>query len=810
MQRSLPGAAVLVALVVVLSGFGAILSAVPAAQSTPTAASAHEAISPVAFRGLPRTSQTPSKQSAVTSVLSALESVNAGRNNTWFGSMTSTQETLLRSTIVWVLDTGQLPSAHVMAELGLTTDGSFQCPQETFAYYLELAGGNFFAATLEYLVAQELGSYGCEQAAAAAQVGKAYTAWAQGIMAGYGNEANLTGADFQTLASALNLTTIAWERAADHAALSQLGNSSFNIGLALFQSGVFGNLAPVPSAYQYEVASEGTAVVQALNGHGATGAVYAGVSPDVQAASTSGQTCATTGTNCMPAEAVAATTYAYGLVVNALTNGVFIPHGANMTLSCPTSCPTGTIEMQNELGNVGYNSTISTNCAGGVSYVYCPLGNFTGPTGLYNLLGSSSDIIYIPDAQVVPTAANSGISTGALMYDGPAGAAGTVQVPFGVTAGGYVALDCANSNGLPCGGGVDTPSTYDYIAQPGPVPGNIGTWITGIEWQAAQNAEAYWAFLREAGFRSAQSIPADCSIPAPYLVLPSSINESDLTVAEWESLYLATLEGMGHFYNVTLNGTSFCGTQAIRQWKWGGAPWGNLFINATGFVYLTNGTTPTNYAGHPDSSEKFSNVSTWAIGQTDLGGSTWYNGSEQLLLMPTISSITIPVGVRYEVPANNPIEIYAVQTGLDLWLNGNGSSSATQLIPLATVAPGDAIYLTSCTVGGAATSNCTLTVQTVNVTLTTITCNGPCSQGAPGGTFGGLPNPFSLLAGLFSGLFGGGPLGALPGGNVSALLILGVILVLVYVAVVEVEAWGGKKRGGSGGGGSTVVVTGGR
>jgi hypothetical protein len=87
-----------------------------------------------------------------------------------------------------------------------------------------------------------------------------------------------------------------------------------------------------------------------------------------------------------------------------------------------------------------------------------------------------------------------------------------------------------------------------------------------------------------------------------------------------------------------------------------------------------------------------------------------------------------------------------------------------------------------------------------------VTCPGPCQQGQQGGgTFGGLPNPFSWLSGLFSSLFGGGPLGQLVGGIAAAVVILAVILVLVYV--VYRLATGKRSTGSSG---QTVVVEGGR
>jgi hypothetical protein len=373
------------------------------------------------------------------------------------------------------------------------------------------------------------------------------------------------------------------------------------------------------------------------------------------------------------------------------------------------------------------------------------------------------------------------------------------------------------STGTPCPNydywGPTTPY-YPMLSTPVSAPGAtspgipLSQWITAIEWQAAANAEAYWDFLKSAGFNNEQTIPPDCLVPAPYVVLPSSINTTYLNATEWESLYLAALEGMGNFYNVSLSGTQFCGTQAGKQWSIGGAIWGNLVINATGYIYLNNGTSPVTLSGALDPAEVFGNRSTWAVGQTHYYD-RWFNGSEQLLLMPTLATASIPVGTNYEIPKDDPIEVYVVQVGAMITATGNGSSpSAPQVVPLGTLSPGDAIYLTSCTVNGVSTSNCTVTVQTVNVTITKYSCNGPCNQSAPsggGGTFGGLPNPFSWLAGLFSSLFGGGPLGQLVGSIVAAVVVLAVILVLVY-AVYRLAT---SKRSKSAGG-QTVVVEGGR
>ncbi len=816
-----------VALIVVLSGLGVAFSGAPTVPSASVSASSarttafaalEHSPAPVLPRVLPAMNSVGTEERALGSYV-GLTSAQVAAAQSWRGSLTPAQLVLLQADA----RSHAAPTAAVLQSLGLDlTPASINTYCLVASTAAGAALGSFggpIGALIGGIAGIVVGYYACQQAGVSDQVEQAFVSWAGAVMGGYGNEANLTAAEFQTIASALNVSAVGWERAADHAALTQLGNSSFNISLALFQSGVYANLAPVVSAYAYEVAGEYAPIITAVGGAGGPNDVYATVDPAVVDA-VSGTACASYSTCDFPPGP--ASVAAYGAEMLSGTTENFIPHGVNVSVTCAAPCA-ASVPLYDQITHGWDNATVNVGSCLQItpsSSDLCGVGPFSGPTGMYSVGGTSLDL-YVPGGQPTPVSASAGWTNGELVSatEGTTTAARTT--PICSTGGAF--SGCLGIVGGAVAASVPTTyPTYIYATVPGVVYSDLAGWITSIEWNAAINAETYWSFLRASGFHSVQSIPADCLVPAPYLVLPSSLNETDLNLTEWESMYLSALEGMGHFYNTTLSGTSFCGTQAQRQWSWGGSVWGNLFVNATGFVYLNNGTSPVNYAGQAMPTEKIGNHSTWAIGNTYYGD-TWYNGSEQLLLMPTISTVSIPIGVRYEVPASNPIQIYAVQTGLDLWLNGNGTASGSvsaantyrgivdSAHPLGTLTAGDAIYLTSCQVGGVANGNCTVTVQTVNVTLVNITCPGPCKQPAPSGTFGGFPNPFSWLAGLFAGLFGGGPLGALLGSIAAALLILMVIAVIAYVAIVEVEAWGGKKRGGGGsGGGSTVVVTGGR
>ena len=636
-------------------------------------------------------------------------------------------------------------------------------------------------------VAGAIGAYfECQQGGNAANTAAAWKVWVGGVMSAFGNEVNLTAGEYASILSSLNASTIAWQRAADNAALLQLGNGSFNTTLDLFQGGVYANLAPIVGAYLQQVSLEATAVFSAVNAEGYTGGTFASESPQYDY-------CTPT---CGELQAVRpgdAQGFMAGVAMSA-GGPFYLPSDPTVAIECTVSPCTSTVVTLHDLTNGNWYNYTLTQCIGHalVSASACA-GTLTSPAGLYGRVYSSGGSVYVRNGQDSAASTNPNPPVNGFVNDDGQ------DVLFG-TVGGFTFGQKLMIQG----------STSDSI-EVDPFAFGIGEgiygWVNAVEWSAAQNAAAYWQFLRLAGFNSSSQVPPNCFIPAPYMVLPSAINDTSLNASEWFSLYIAALQGMGVFYNVSLNGTSFCGSTLHHHFSLGNTLWGNLAVNATGYVYLTNRTQPIDLRGKPLSSEKFGNRSTWAIGNT-----TYYSnvvkGPQQLLLMPTLSTVSIPVGQVWEVPTNDPIQIYAVQSQVMFKVTGNGTSTGVKasLLHVATVNPGDAIYLTSCVVGGSATSNCTVEVQTLNITVTNITQQpGPANSG---GTFGGLPNPFSLLTNWLSGLFGGGPLGQAIAGIVSALIILAVIGILVYVAVVSVESWGSKKRGG--GGGSSTIIVGGR
>ena len=745
--------------------------------------------------------------------------------NAWYSQLSPAERTLLHADG----DQHVLPNASVLAEFGLTTAGyNFYCVGSSLLAGSLLGAGLGSLAgpagtaigTLVGFIAGGVGAYyECNEAANAINaLGKQYQVWAEAQATALGNEVNLTNAEFGSIASALNLSTVGWERAADHAALEQLGSPSFNISQDLYDSGIYANLAPVASAYEQEIADILVAQISAMNGAGYTNEYYNAVNPNFQWLQQSGATYSAA-SDVVP-EAGSASVTGTGFALSSFGTGeVFIPGSQpdqpnGMVLECDTqigTCPSS-IHFLNEETHRWSNLTTQdcSSNSGAESYMEsCNLGypGMSAYTYYVAAATCSECTLFIPGGQVAPTSATAGWTVGGMIADAPTSSNGE-EYNESVLLSAPLEMDYTCHTGSGACALNPTPVTFAEKTQYTEMSTYLTTWLAAIEWQAAQNAEAYWQFLHNAGFSSTSSIPPDCIIPAPYVVLPSSVNETDLNASEWYSLYLASLEGMANFYNTTLSGTSFCGTQAVQQWSMGDTVWGNLYLNATGFIYLNNGTAPIAVNGTALPSERLSNRTTWAIGNTTYGG-MHVTGPQQLLLMPTLATVSIPVGRLYEVPANDPIQVYAVQSGVQITANGNGTNVTIGNAPLVfrpmTLQPGDAIYLSSCMVGGQAQANCTAAVQTLNVTIANITCTGPCKQNAnQGGTFGGLPNPFAWLASLFSGLLGGGPLGQLLGSLVAAFVILVVILVLVYV-VYRVAT--GKRSGG--GGGQVLVVGGG-
>lgn len=673
-------------------------------------------------------------------------------------------------------------------------------------------GGAFVGAGIGCVVGAAATIFAFEYGTSMAEqqnVLQSYSNWATATLRSAWNDWNLTQTAYENLMSALNFSAPGWARMADNAALLQVGNSSFNIVLDAQQSGLAAQFSSVLESYTQQLIAPVYLLQNWMDAQGPTGSTYGSVRP--------GMSCTAGACTAMgqptPGQATGLVGQGSTMVTLGATsaNGEFyIPPGDHTVYGSDLTIPP---VVHPVFGKGWYSMTQvgSPPPSGSVAVVTNYTYNFTAGTyAIYVNNSGASGEIWVPGGSLVTSALGTDISGWGsptygryiVQFTGIPGSpadqnslyyTGVEQVAVGTTFQFWQCAGCLSGSTTvgPTGSGIT-----------GPVPAHIGTWLGNLEFNATTNGQAYWTFLRSAGFTSPGSIPSGCLIPQPWMNVPSDLNLGTLTLPQLESLYLAWLNGVGKFYNTTLSGSAFCGTQAPKQFSLNNTIWGNLFVNATGYVYLNNGTSPVGLNGKALPTELYGNRSTWAA------------QAVQLLLMPTLSSVTIPLGTDWAIPSTDPVQVYLVQPGQMLTLTGNGTASPATVVPL-TSTPGDTLYLTACIVGGVAEPSCTVTVQTVVTTTSNLTClggstgPGSCVSQGSGATFGGFPNPFSWLSGLFSGLFGGGPLGSFLGGLAAGLLILAVLAVLVYVAVVEVEAWGGRKRGG-GGGGSTVVIRGGR
>ena len=652
------------------------------------------------------------------------------------------------------------------------------------------------------------------------QVLTAYTNWSNAMVRSAWNEANITAAGTSNLLSALNFSLPGFERMAEDAAMSQIGNATYNIPLDEYQSGLAAQFASIYGSYSAQEEAIGKSLVGWFLAQTGTNSEFAAVTPmmDWGGFGSDGAQEPPSGSSYQAGWNASAFEPWPALIQPSL---VYLPPGTSFVWLQNVMTSSATWTITSVLNPSVTTSPSDTSSGGAWVNESLPASFSSGGVFTVSVVGSglTFDELSAPGAAEVPQSSSQSVGgvPGSLYgygYGVAAGyRAGIVNDANGGQATGNpveaIVLSIGTTVSLGTG---STYTAYTPTAQltANPIGYNYAAWLGALEYKAAVSGEVYWSFLRSVGYTSPSQIAPDCIVPMPYQVLPSDLNLGNLTMTELQTLYLAWLQGLGNFYNVTLSAVNFCGTQSHHQFHLGGAIWGNLQINATGDVYLNNGTSPIALNGTALKSELYGNLSTWALTH------------EQLLLMPTLGTVHIPVGVKWQVPAGNPIEIYAVQAGQMLTTRGNGTGSngsVTSFVPLGTAAPGDSLYLTSCIVGGVVQTSCTVTVQTINTTVGNISCGlnasglGSCHTVYlnGGGTFGGLPNPFTWLAGLFSGLFGGGSLGSFLGSLVAGLVILEVIAVLVYVAVTEVAAWGGRKRGGGGGGGgSTVVVTGGR
>lgn len=570
------------------------------------------------------------------------------------------------------------------------------------------------------LLAGSLGFYFGGQQAIVDDINTQALNWLRAQATVMGNCVNTTGSFLGNAIQLLNFTQDYLNARAESAVYSQLANTSFNVLLDAQQSGIAAQAMDVPWAAAQTQANCMRGFQSWFSANFANGGRFASASsPSLNLRTIQGTT-----DSYLPTTAPG---WVGGVVENPTVNPAYmwLSHGAaTEVVACTTTCNGNTFQV------------VATPVAGGppIRIWGCTSGNttcwpnpalFSGASGIYNVTftGSFAANFLIYGGEDITTASSTSAFTQWFL---------STNV---VTSGQY-------HQGTSVQGTVNGQQTATIPFFPN------ASWNPSYEnallVKAEQAAQVYWAFLRSLGFLSAADVPANCVIPTPNEILPAGVDQNTLTVTEEESLFYGWLQGLATFYNTTLNATNFCGTQGHRQFVLGSNGYWPLFINATASVYLANSTQ------YP--SEVFGNVSTWAYTH------------QQALITPLLWTETIPVGAPFKIPANDPTVVYLIKSGVWLTLHGNGTNVSeaqpicfngcglsTSFIPLTgSPAPGAAIFLDSCVVGGNPQPSCTITVQTINQTIIeqNTTCEPSCGGTGVGFSWA-LPNPFTALAELF-------------------------------------------------------------
>ena len=593
--------------------------------------------------------------------------------------------------------------------------------------------------------------------------------------AAYLNEVHLEDSFAWSSANMTAETEYYYYRLASFAALGQLGNSSFNQTQDLIVSTIISQWSSVFESYYGTLDN---AIAELNIAAAATGGGYAmpraalGTGGGISAIPSVGAIISSGGTYVyLPSVTVGYFAYNDPNYCPGVDwfNGTYYAYGAGtMSLEGQTLSPVGT-----------YGTLPDYYCLGTFA-THQGLIEVQSPTEAYTRYSVPATPFCLPEFSSCPVVTQAGI------------AGGMLQVCFGSTAPGCASPDV-----------IITPTSQGFA--------QLWSSVQTLEVNAVAQGQAYWQMLRNLGYTSASQVPPQYLIPPPYGALPPSlcfggspislpiaqVNGSgsingtlppgecttNLNITEIESLYYAYLDGIALFFN----STTWNQHQPRPCDSLGCAPWGNLNTYAVGDIYIPGAENSTGTGP-----EVYGNVSSWNV------------SGDQLILMPELNPLSIPVGKIYDIPQNAPLEVYVVQKGEDLNLNGNGSnvrpvSSVNGIHVLATT-PGDAIYIQYCQIASAPQANCTLTMTTINDTATSLVCATapPGSSSCPSPSGGGAFSLGGLLGALGSAICSltGGVICGSPASILAGVLVAIVVLVIVAVAGIAVVryAMGGNSR----------------
>ena len=202
-------------------------------------------------------------------------------------------------------------------------------------------------------------------------------------------------------------------------------------------------------------------------------------------------------------------------------------------------------------------------------------------------------------------------------------------------------------------------------------------WASTVLTAAETEAHAYWSFLRGAGFHSAGAVPAQCAIPPPSALLPPTLPPSEVAQLNYttvENLYLAVLNGIGQSYGGTsidwtdcvadgLGGLPYPPTGGSGNWTSGNSGVNGTSIDALGVYALGYMTDAQGGSG----TRVFTNPLTWV----DYGQR--YEGL--FFIAPTIHDVTLTVGKINRLPG------YTTENPLNVWVQPLYASDPSESLP---------------------------------------------------------------------------------------------------------------------------------
>jgi len=537
---------------------------------------------------------------------------------------------------------------------------------------------------------------------ASAQIGKQVEDLAFTLVDEAASMFQLAAIGVLNLVSALNATVNALGYEAAAAALSQLGNSSFNEPLDLAQSGIAAQLAGVLAAQMATISQltgqfEATAAEELGSANSESFSCSIGIAGEYNPLDSGGSPIS------CPSSAPSSYTYTNGALsagifyASTATTEMWLQHGEPMTIQAGT--PVQRITLIPMDGSTPfYNLTITTAPQYNVT--------FLGPSNAYRAVWSAGATAeFFPAISMPLSSADFPSPTSQLeqyaLIDGASFSLwgrGALQVSgFGSCFGFFT---CANTYG-------DTPSANSTAYAP--------QWLFTLAVSAATQGEVYWLTLRNLGYTSANQVPARCLIPSPAQLLPQDLTPTQLASLNATAMlriYYALLGNLAYTFNASSEITSFnvCGHHVTLPT--GSSPIG---FGTYGYGYLYNPANGTIRNANGTVGQVYGNPETW-------------NYSGVVSLAPAIGAFTVPIGTPWLLPDDNPSFATVQAFGV---LNGtadNHTNSKTGVAEVVANGP------TQCAVASPPAMNCSLDNSPLQV-LDYLGGNSSANHGITGSAF---------------------------------------------------------------------------